>query len=250
MSKARRAAGRRSRGREKIVRKRLFYVFRGKRMLTGLAVLLFFAAAVLGLRAFAGERTAPEELLAGSLKKTLASESFRYRMEVRQKDRDVLSQVEGEWASPNRVHLKGKMYNTPVEFIQIGETVYLKDIFSEKWLAFQGNRLGQAQLYILELAPLTFLQFKNVVAVRYAGRERLDKEKMLVLECRVLLQEALLNEKFKNCRCAAWVAVRDGRIRQLRLEPAEQEANLPLLTLRFWDYDRPVAIEPPGKVED
>jgi hypothetical protein len=233
------------------MRAKIFYVAQKKRIFGGgLAVLLLILAAFTGVRAFAGEKTAPEEMLAQALKKTLAAGSFRFRVEIKKEGGETLSQVEGEWVSPGQVHLKGDMFKTPVEFIKKGETVYLKDIFSEKWLAFHGNQLGRVEQCVLELSPLSLVQFKSLAGVRYAGREKLDREKTVVLECRPLFLEPALNEKYGNCRCRVWVAVRDGRVRQLALEPAEQNSNLPLLILGFWAYDQPAAIVTPEKVED
>lgn len=226
----------------------LFLAVKGKTLLviSGLLILALSGYGSFGL--FAREKIVPEQLFAQALKKTLDSKAFRYQVEIKTENQGILSLVEGAWVSPNQVHLQGKMYNTPVEFIQIGETTYMKDLWTKKWLAFKGNQLGQAQLYIMELAPLGFLNYRRVDDLRYCGQEKSKDGKMLLLEGRPLLQESLLKEKYREYRCRLWIDARNRRIRQVLLEPAEAgEKNLPAVLVKFWDYDQNIVIAPPEK---
>ncbi len=227
---------------------RLFLAIRGRSLLAvfGLLLLAFFAYIWAGF--FAGEKIVPEQLFAQAVKETLASKSFRYQVEVKTENQGILSQVGGEWMSPNLIHLQGKMYNTPVEFIQIGETTYMKDIWTKKWLALKGDRLGQAQLYVMELAPLNFLNFKSVGDIHYRGREKSEEGKMFLLDFRPRLHQLPLNEKDREYQCRMWIDVHDRRIRQVFLQPAGSDVkNLPTIFLKFWDYDQTIKIEPPLK---
>jgi len=226
----------------------LFLAIKGRTVLATLG-LLFLALAGYGyFGLFAGEKIIPEQLFAQAINKTLTSKAFRYQVEIRTENQGILSQVEGAWVSPNLVHLQGNMYNTPVEFVQIGETTYMKDLWTKKWLDLKGNKLGQAQLYIMELAPLSFLNYKNILDIRYRGQEKSEAGKMLVLDCRPQLQEPLLREKYREYRCRMWIDPRDRRIRQVLLEPEESAGkNLPTISLKFWDYDQVITIEPLGK---
>lgn len=230
---------------------RLFLAVRGRTLWAIFAILFLAVAGYGSFGLFAAEKIIPEQLFAQAVQKTLASKSFRYQVEVKTENQRVLSQVEGAWVSPNRVHLQGQMYNTPVEFIQVGETTYLKDFWTKKWLDLKGNKLGQAQLYVMELAPLGFLNFPQVFDLRYCGQEKTAAGKALVLECRPQLPEFLVKEKDREYWCRLWVDAKDRRVRQVLLQPAEPGAkNLPAVLVRFWDYDRDIAIAPPVKSED
>ncbi len=227
---------------------RLVLAVRGRTLLAIFGILFLAVAGCGFFGLFTAEKVIPEQLFAQAVQKTLASKSFRYQVEVKTENQGVLSQVEGAWVSPDRVHLQGQMYKTPVEFIQVGETTYLKDIWTKKWLALEGNRLGQAQLYVCELAPLNFLNFKNVFDLRFCGREKTAEGKALVLECRPQLQEFLVKEKDREYRGRVWIDAKDRRVRQVLLQPAEPGAkNLPTVMVRFWDYDRDITIAPPVK---
>lgn len=227
---------------------RLVLAVRGRTLLAIFGILFLAVAGCGFFGLFTAEKVIPEQLFAQAVQKTLASKSFRYQVEVKTENQGVLSQVEGAWVSPDRVHLQGQMYKTPVEFIQVGETTYLKDIWTKKWLALEGNRLGQAQLYVCELAPLNFLNFKNVFDLRFCGREKTAEGKALVLECRPQLQEFLVKEKDREYRGRVWIDAKDRRVRQILLQPAEPGAkNLPTVLVRFLDYDREITIAPPVK---
>jgi hypothetical protein len=227
--------------------KRLFMAIKGRSLLIfGLFFLAVIAYSCIYL--FAGEKIVPEHFLAQSMKRTLASKTFRYQVEVKTDSQTILSQVEGEWVSPNLIHLKGEMYNTPVEFIRTGETTYLKDIWTQKWLDLKGNRLGQAQLYVVELEPLVFLNFQNVLDVQYSGLEKSSGGKMLRLECQPQLPEIFPGGKDKEYHCKFWIDARDQRIRQVLLQPAEPAGkDLPTISLKLWAYDQAITIEPPAE---
>jgi hypothetical protein len=204
-------------------------------------VLLLYGFSIL----FAGEKTAPGKLLAESLQKSISSRTFRYHMEVKTGKQGFLSKVDGEWVAPDRIHIKGNMFNTPVEFIQVGDVTYMRDIWTKRWMELRNNRLGQAQLFVMELGPLNFLNFGDVSGVRYAGYEKIKEGKMLLLECQPQLTGSFFNQKYQGYRCKLWIDPKDHRVRQVLLQAASQDDDLPTIMLKFWDFDRPAAIEPP-----
>jgi len=228
---------------------RLFLAVKGRTLGTVLGIVFLAAAGLYFFSLLAAEKIIPEQLFAQAVEKTLASKSFRYQVEVKTEGQGVLSQVEGAWVNPDRVHLQGQMYNTPVELIQVGEITYLKDYWTKKWLALKGSKLGAAQLYVMELAPLNFLNLQNVLDLRSCGREKTAEGKALVLECRA--QRPEVKEKEQEYRCKLWINAKDRRVRQILLQPGDAGAkNLPAVLVKFWDYDREIAIAPPVKSED
>ncbi|NHM28266.1 hypothetical protein G7K71_15050 [Desulfofundulus sp. TPOSR] len=222
-------------------------ILRKKYLLAILGLLLF----LLVLRVLSGglapePEIAPEQLLAEALEKTATSKSFRYRVEAKLGRDGVLSRVEGERQAPDRIHIKGTMYNNPVEFIQVGDTTYMRDLWTKKWLTMEGNRLAQSELFVAEFNPLGFLKFKDALGVRYRGKEKLKEGQMLVLECQPLLDNSYLELKYTDYYCKLWIEPQDHRIRQVVLE-AKEPGNITGLSvgLKLWDFDREMNINPP-----
>ncbi|SHF33226.1 hypothetical protein SAMN02745218_01994 [Desulfofundulus australicus DSM 11792] len=222
-------------------------ILRRKYLLFVLGLLLFLLA-LWGLRGgLAPEpEIAPEQLLAEALEKTASSKSFRYRVEARLGEDGVLSRVEGERQAPDRIHIKGTMYNSPVEFIQVGDTTYMRDLWTRNWLTLEGNHLAQSELFVAEFNPLGFLKFKDVAGARYGGREKLEDRQMLVLECQPLLDNSYLELKYTDFYCKLWIDPGDHRIRQAVLEARGPDNKAGLsVGLKLWDYDREMQINPP-----
>lgn len=190
---------------------------------------------------------APEQLLAEALLKTAASKSFCFRVEARLGEGALLSQVEGERAAPDAVHIKGTMYNSPVEFIQVGNTTYMRDPWTQKWLTLEGNRMCESDLFVAEFNPLGFLKFKGALGVSYRGREKIDGEQTVVLECYPQLENPYLEAKYTDYYCKLWVGSKDNRIRQVILEAKAPGGKRGLFVgLKLWDFDRQIEIKPPA----
>jgi len=227
--------------------KRLFVAIKGRSLQAILSLFFVALVAFLFLGPPGKEKIIPEQLLAQSIQKTMDSKSFHYQVQVGSGAQDALSQVEGLWVSPNRMHIKGKMYNTPVEIIQVEDMIYMKDIWTGKWLALKNSKLNDTQLFVLEMGPLSFFNFKNVLSVNYCGQEKLKEGKMFVIEGRPQLQESVLGGNDEEYRCKIWISAKDKRAYQVLFQPVETGSkNVPTITLKFWDYDQPAVIEPPA----
>ncbi|MBE3587637.1 MAG: hypothetical protein IMW93_03595 [Thermoanaerobacteraceae bacterium] len=219
-----------------------------KKHLLALVGIILLLLALWGLAGhFSREpQIAPEQLLAESLEKTATSKSFRYQMEARLGDGGMLTRIDGERVTPDRVHIKGTMYNNPVEFIQVGDKTYMRDLWTQKWLTLEGNRLAQSELFVTEFNPLGFLKFKDAPGIRYHGREKLKEGQMLVLECHPLIDNTYLEVKYTDYFCKLWIDPADHRIRQAVLEARGPGDKTSLsVGLKLWDFDRPLEIKPP-----
>ncbi|HOV79013.1 MAG TPA: hypothetical protein PK728_02815 [Bacillota bacterium] len=216
-----------------------------------LSALIFWGAGRLLPRGAGG--ALPEQMLKNGLEKTLASTSFRYQAETRlttegKANVDFFSKVEGERVAPDRVRMKGVMMNTPIEFVQVGDTSYFKDQPSGKWIALPGNKLADSELFYAELNPLSYFNFKDVPELRYAGEERVDGEKLLVLEMRPNLMDPFLELRLTDYFLKVWLSPEDYRLRQATLTARDKYSpkNGMEINLRFWDYDKNIAINPPA----
>lgn len=195
----------------------------------------------------------PQEMLKTGLEKTLASGSFRYRAEARiisegKDNAGFLSRVEGEKVSPDRVRIKGVMMNTPIEFIQVGDSAYLKDQSTGKWITLPGNKLADSELFYSELNPLAFFNFKDVPELKYVGEEKVNGKKLLLLEMRPNLMDPFLELRLKDYYYKVWLSPEDYRLRQASIRASDKQdpGNGIEINLQIWDYDKNIVIDPPA----
>lgn len=221
--------------------------------LLALALVLFLAVWGAGqLIARGTSKVPPQEMLKTGLEKTRSSTSFRYQAETRltsegNNSMEFFSKVEGAMVAPGNIHMKGTMMNTPIEFIQVGDSSYFKDQFSGKWVSLSGNKLADSELFYAELNPLAYFNFKDVPELKYSGTEKVNGETLILLEMRPNLMDPFLELRLTDYYYKVWLSSEDYRLRQALLQAKDKEVpNGGIeISLRFWDYDRVPPINPP-----
>ncbi|MGQ9513297.1 hypothetical protein [Thermodesulfitimonas sp.] len=109
----------------------------------------------------------PQELFARAQTKGAKSYTYRLRTElVTPRGTCCLSDLHGVRVLPDRVSVRGKIFNAPVEIVQVGGATYIKDSFSERWLTLEGERLGEAGFFTTELDPLILLDFTTPPVIK------------------------------------------------------------------------------------
>ncbi len=225
-------------------------MLRGPRVkLAGLVIGVVVAVALLMWR-HAATPPSPRELLNEGLACTAASKSFRYRAEARlfvDGREQYVSDVNGEWVAPDRSHIRGTVVNTPVEYIQVRDTVYMRDQFSGRWLILPGSSLPQSELFATELNPLAVLRLKEIREVQARGRERIDGARTVVLGVRGTPDHPFLESHFTDFDYTLWLEPGSARLWQVRLRAASRvgaNAGVELL-LRFRDFDHNITVNAP-----
>lgn len=194
----------------------------------------------------------PQEMLQKGLEQTLSSGSFRYQAETRltaegKANVDFFSKVEGERVGPDQVRMIGTIMNTPVEYIQAGNCAYFKDP-SGQWVTLPGNELSDSEMFYAELNPLAYFNFKDVPELKYRGIEKVNGEKLLLMELRPNLMDPLLELRLTDFYCKVWLSPKDYRLRRAMLQ-AKDKHNAKSgveIGLSFWDYDQSITIKPPA----
>jgi len=199
-----------------------------------------------------GQKLPPQQMLQTGLEKTLTSGTYRYQAETKlttdgKVNVDFFSKVEGERAAPDRVRMKGTMMNTPIEFIQVGENSYFKDQPSGRWIILPGNKLADSELFYAELNPLAYFNFKDVPNLKYKGVDKVNGEKLLLLEMQPNLMDPFLELRLTDYFFRVWLSPDDYRLRQAVLQAKDK--NNPKsgieINMKFWDYDKNITINPP-----
>lgn len=182
---------------------------------------------------------------------TFASRSFRFIVESKLVgENEFYSKVEGERVMPDKVHIKGTVLKTPVEFTQVNDSTYMKDPFSGKWLTLNDLKLDQSELFVTELNPLTNFNFKDITELTLVGEERLDSDKCLVYELKPNVENVFLEEQFNDFSYKVWIDKQDLTIRQATIQATKTDSTPPgglEILIKIWDYDRDLQIDNPVK---
>lgn len=224
--------------------------------LFALALVLFLFLVIKGTGVLmsrgVGKMMPPQQMLATGIEKTRSSASFRYQTETRltragEADNDFFSKVEGERVAPDKARMTGVMMNTPIEFVQVGATAYIKDQQTGQWLSLPGNKLSDSELFYAELNPLAYFNFKDIPDLKYVGLEKVNGEKLILLEMRPNLMDPFLELRLSDYFFKVWLSPADYRLRQatLRARDKQNPAGGIEITLRIWDYDKEMIINPP-----
>lgn len=194
----------------------------------------------------------PQEALQKGLELTLASGSFRYQAETRltaegKANVDFFSKVEGERVAPDQVRIIGTIMNTPVEYIQVSGCSYFKDQPSGQWITLSGTELSDSEIFYAELNPLAYFNFKDVPELKYKGIEKVDGEKLLLMELRPNLMDPLLELRLADFFMKVWLSPEDYRLRRALLQARDKHnpKSGVEISLSFWDYDKSITIKPP-----
>lgn len=143
--------------------------------------------------------------------------------------------------------MTGVMMNMPIEFVQVGDTAYIKDQETSKWLTLPGNKLADSELFYAELNPLAYFNFKDVPDLKYKGLEKVNGEKLILLEMRPNLMDPFLELRLSDYFFKVWLSAEDYRLRQAMLQARDKQNPTGgiEITLRVWDYDEDIVINPP-----
>lgn len=231
-------------------------VLNKKTLLYALALALFLFLVIKGAGIFmsrgVGKMMPPQQMLATGIEKTRSSASFRYQTETRltregKAGIDFFSKVEVERVAPDKVHMTGVMMNTPIEFIQVGGNAYFKDQPTGQWISLPGNKLSDSELFYAELNPLAYFNFKDVPDLKYKGLDRVNGEKLILLEVRPNLMDPFLELRLSDYYYKVWLSPADYRLRQASLQATDKQNpdSCIEINLRIWDYDKNITINPP-----
>jgi hypothetical protein len=189
----------------------------------------------------------PEELLARALRDAFAAPSFRYQVQaelVVEGERRVLSEVVGERDREGNFHFRGTLAGDHVEVYQVGDTAYLLDSRSGKWLVIPQNELKRQNMLMAEIDPLSALEFESRGPALYRGREK----RQHVLEFTAVPANPFLTTWFEEFSYRVWIDCRTRRLQKVFVE-ARSRTNpqaRATFTVQLTDYGASLRLEPPA----
>jgi hypothetical protein len=218
-------------------------------LLSGLIGLIVLGGGWYYLRA-ANHFISAEELLDQALNQAYAAQSYRYKLvsELNVNGQaQTLSEVLGEKADAQTLHLTGTMVNTPIELYQAGDTAYNKDPFTNRWYTVSGYDLTRQEILLMEVNPLANFNFKEIVEINNLGREKVGSDSCWVLACTADLENPLLEALWQDFRFQFWIDRDDHLLRKGQLTACSKsnpETKL-TITAEFYDYNQPIQLAVP-----
>ena len=218
------------------------------RPVAGVLLLSLIVLTLIILTKGPGSQLPPEALFARAMQETAAADTFRYRMEVGIGREEKLSQVEGERVAPDRIHIRGAMQKTPLEFIHIAGTTYMKDPWSEDWLTIPESSLNMAELFIAELNPLGNLDFKEITEIKHLGQKKVKGKQLAGVELIPVINNPLLATQYDTFIVDVWIDPDSMFIQNATIEGTGNGAGEKIyITLELWDFNSDLKIvQPPG----
>ncbi|MGI6064920.1 MAG: hypothetical protein ACOYI2_00330 [Bacillota bacterium] len=192
----------------------------------------------------------PEELLPASIDKTMAAETYRFHtksvitMDTNEK---VLSDIQGEKAGSEDLHVSGNMLDTEIDVYQIGDTTYRLDSMTNKWIVIENNSIFRESLLMAELNPLSNFQFRQLISISYLGKEKIDGRKTYKIECIPQIKNQWLNSYFKNLKYIIWIDKKDKLIKKaiVTAKSKEKDTGGLQMEVNLYDYGEKIEIKPP-----
>lgn len=223
-----------------------WYVLNRKLLLPAAGAALIIIILLWAAASIIGSGLSEKELFDKSLANTIGCSSYRFNVEVKQAGRDTISMVEGARVKPSRVHLKGALQKSSMEFIQIDNTTYMKDPWSERWFTLKDNSIAQSELFLTEFNPLGLFNFKDVPIIKKSGSEKIHGIKTDILELSPNVANPLMDQKYTDFKFRVWVDPKQKYIMR-----GVMQAYLPggaeglVVDMRFWGFNEKIEITPP-----
>jgi len=224
-----------------------WYVLNKKRVVMGALLTAALVSLVWSLSTLVNSFTASEkDLFAKALANTTGSSSCRYSVEVRQNGRDIITLVLGERMAPDRVHIKGALQKSQMEFTQIGDTTYMKDPWSDRWFIIKNNTLTQSELFIVEFNPFSLFNFKDVLKIKKISTEKIDGLKTVIYEIYPIIANPFLELKYSDTKFKVWIDPGEKIIRRATMLTYTANGSEGLeVDMKFWNFNEKIDISAP-----
>ena len=190
----------------------------------------------------------PVKLVTHGLERLKAATSFRYSVTQHQsiegKDR-ILMQILGEKDGGN-TKILGQLVGSEVEIIQIGNSIYNRDPFSNKWIKFANSKSTQ-EAFLAELDPLSSLNIKELGEVVLIGQEKVNDEKVWVCQLMPKVSSQAMETFWQGFKYTLYIRKSDEVLVKAIIE-AENKAKSDsmAMTLEFKDIGKKINIQAPA----
>ncbi|MGI5901763.1 MAG: hypothetical protein ACOX7U_04745 [Desulfitobacteriia bacterium] len=194
---------------------------------------------------------APEKIVNLALENIKKANSFAYSIDQQQYvegQKRQLARIDG-YKSGENVHIQGQLIGSNVEMIKIKDTLYNKDPFSKEWIVFQDLSIAQ-KIFLVEIDPLSILQFKDIGEVVSKGSTELNNKKCWVYTFKPSVQNQMMERFWTDFEYTLYIAKAGKTLAKAEVAAKNKETQEAMtLALEFKDFGRKISIQPPEGVK-
>ncbi len=222
----------------------------------GIIAVVVVLAAVLGYYSYRYYETEikfePVELVQQAIDNTIKAKSYSFQTSAKMLVNgrgESISTVSGEKSGPSDYHFKGNILKSDVEVYQVGNTTYMKDQQTGKWMTIEDNDIAKQEVLMIEINPLANFNFKDIAEMKFLRKENLGQVKCRVFEIKPNLDNQLLEMFWQRFKYQIWIDNKDKFIRKAVVSAASKtqaKAELNVI-VEFNDFGQSIKFNPPVK---
>lgn len=192
----------------------------------------------------------PGQAISQALANTGRQHSYEY--EIRMKTvidgkEELVSEVKGSRQEQNRIHILGRIFDSEVDFYQIGSTTFTKDQLTGDWIKITDTQLNQQDIFMQELNPLAGFSYKELNEAVLAGAETIDGKRLWVYTAKPVIDNEYMELLWKDFQYKLWVEPRSFLIYNAQINAVGKNnvANKLNLEVKFRKYNGDIEVKEP-----
>jgi predicted transcriptional regulator len=192
----------------------------------------------------------PVQAINHALETTAQARNYEYKITmstVIDGKEQVVSTVSGEREDKNRIHIKGKINDSEVDFYQIDTTTYTKDQLTGEWLKITDNQINQQEIFMNELNPMANFSFKELSAAAFAGIQKEGSKKFWVYTANPVVNNKYMQILWKQFQYKFYLEPRSLLINNVEVTAVSKQNSVDKLkvVVEFKNYNSSIKVVPP-----
>lgn len=192
----------------------------------------------------------PQKAVEEVVKNTERVRSYEYSIKMTTTidgKKEVTSDISGQRESAKRLHFKGKIFDSDVDFYLLDQNTYYKDQLTGEWTKMDSNELNQQDIFMQEINPLAGFRYKELLGAKFEGIEKVDDKKYWVYSAQPIVNNQYMEIMWKDFRYKFWVNPRGltmskGQITAVSKNKPEDKLEV---LVQFKNLDSKIQIAPP-----
>jgi hypothetical protein len=158
----------------------------------------------------------------------------------------VASTVTGEREDKNRIHIKGQIYDSEVDFYQINTTTYTKDQLTGEWIKITDNQINQQEIFMNELNPLANFTFKELNSATFVGIQKEGSKRFWVYIINPVVSNKYMQILWKDFQYRFYLEPRSLLIGKVEVTAVSKNnsADKLKLVVEFKNYNGSIRVNP------
>jgi len=192
----------------------------------------------------------PQKAIDQALANTAGQHSYEYEIRMKTvidgKD-ELVSEVKGSRQEQNRIHIIGRIFESEVDFYQIGSTTYTKDQLTGEWIKITDTQLNQQDIFMQELNPLAGFSYKELNEAVFAGAETIDGKRLWVYTAKPVIDNEYMALLWQGFQYKFWVEPRGFLVYNAQINAVGKNnvTNKLNLEVKFRKYNGDIEVKEP-----